>query len=609
MDVSGADVARLAVAVGAVLPAVAARVPPAPAAALGRLGAADEPGPHPLVGRSAAVAAFRARMAPRGAQMAAGPVRVRPMPPGGTESPLLAALGELSPLVVERLLGALELAVPGLRLADVPDLAAYLGTVHTGRYAFVHTTVQSEAVTAAGMVEQLCPGVADLVGSLCGRLVTHDQVRRLLAVGPGDETSVAAGHGAAHLALAVATAAAVVGQAPLPDLVDRPAAVVGLAVGAAAMLLRAAPMPAAYEAALLDKVRAEYLLPRHTSGTVPVSGHRFALTEGEVPAGGDFDGNGLLSVVDGGVLVRTGAGHGTVRVIARVLAEPPELVDTSGWDEVVEVSWRASRGSASVVGPDGGGDPQLRLMTPPWPGDYRLRVHARGRDDPDEAEEIYELLVWAAPPAPQVVHLRTDLLGHRLRGEPEPARAPRPEAAYRWLRRGTLADAATITVVTGARVEQVLEAFGANPARPEPMREIALDLAARGSIDPWVAALDAGDAVVAVEYNGFQGASESVLVRASAHGRAASLYWSVNADRRLSFAEGGRLLAAFEPPATGDLPPTVAAALTGLDFEDVRDRNAKGLVAVQRFTGHAVTADDVARIEAAGTGFRIAPQA
>jgi hypothetical protein len=98
-----------------------------------------------------------------------------------------------------------------------------------------------------------------------------------------------------------------------------------------------------------------------------------------------------------------------------------------------------------------------------------------------------------------------------------------------------------------SRAEDVLRAFGADPDRPESLRQISDDVTARMSIDPWVAVLEAGTAVLAVEYNGFQGADQAVLRRASAGGRA-GMFWNVNALTRLSFAEGGQMLASFEPP-------------------------------------------------------------
>jgi hypothetical protein len=78
---------------------------------------------------------------------------------------------------------------------------------------------------------------------------------------------------------------------------------------------------------------------------------------------------------------------------------------------------------------------------------------------------------------------------------------------------------------------------------------------------------------------------------------------------RLSFAEGGRLLASFEPQfeAVADAGPAVAVALAGLDFDDYRDKTGKGLAAAERFAGRGITAEDLRRIEAADIAFRIVP--
>lgn len=206
------------------------------------------------------------------------------------------------------------------------------------------------------------------------------------------------------------------------------------------------------------------------------------------------------------------------------------------------------------------------------------------------------------------MHKRTDRLGHRLRGEPEPDRPEPPEQVYRWIERSSLELAATVTVVSGSTAEDVLRAFGADPARPESLRAITDDVTGRMSIDPWVAVLDAGTAVLAVEYNGFAGTDKEVLRRASAGGRAASMFWNVNAMTQLSFAEGGEVLAAFEPFDDVDAGPAVAAALDGLDFADHRHKTGKGLVAVQRFTGRGIAQRDLDQIEAADVAYRIEPR-
>ena len=591
--VSDAMLAELAAVVAAVLPAVAARVPGAPAAELGRLRAAGEGDPWPTGGPAGfdrAVARLRAD-------------RER----GSAESPVRDALGSLPALLTERLLGALELTVSELDLGGAPDLTGFLGESLTDSFVFVSVGGQSAAVAGATTLDQVRPAAVPLVAALARQLSVHPRVAPLLVVPPEviDEPGVAAAHGAAYLALAVATTAAVLHGAGVEPWAAQPPAVLGVAIGIAVVLLREVPMPASYAAAVLARTREEYLLPLSSHSQVPVKGHRFALLEGPAVPEADFAGNGLVAVIPGGAVIRTGAESGQVSVVLTVLdGPPPEVAD--GWEEIVEVSWRAGAGGATVTGASAVGR-HRRGTTPPWPGDYRLRVHARGRDDAEDLE-YYELVVWQAPAAPSIVHARTDRLGHRLRGEPEPPRPSRPEAAYRWLRHSALSEAATVTVVTGASTEDVLRAFGADPNQPESIRDISEELQDRQSIDPWVAVLNAGDAVLAVEYNGWQGSNAPVLERASAAGRAASMYWNVNAVTRLSFAERGEVLLSEEPFSELEAPAPVGRALAGLDFGDVyRGKPAMGLVAVERFTGHSVTAEDLARIEAAGIGFRILP--
>ncbi|BCJ68326.1 DUF6461 domain-containing protein [Polymorphospora rubra] len=596
VEVPDAVVTELVRPVAAALPLIIARTPAAPAAELGRLRAVADGDTWPVH-----ESAFGSRA------LAGAPARVRP---ASGLPPVRDALDSLPPLLVERLLGALELTVPELDLSSVPDLGGLLAKPSTGHFLYASMSGQSEAVTGVAVLEQSRPGVLPLVVALAHRLAAQPAIAARLTVGPGivDERDIAAAHGAAHLALAVATTATVVHQVGIAPLVTKPPAVLGAAIGTAVLLLREAPMPAGYDAALLARARAEYLMPRQTHTSTPVAGHRFALLEGTSVPEVDFAGNGLVTVVPGGAVIRTGVEAGHVQVTLSILDGPPPAVATD-WDEVVEVSWRAAVGGASLIGPHPGDLPKLHRVTPPWPGDYRLRVHARGRDDTDlRGRESYQLLVWRAPAAPDTVYARADRLGYRLRGEAEPGRTERPETAYRWLSNSNLDVAATVTVVTGSSVGDVLRAFGADPARPESMRDINDELMRRQSIDPWVAVLDVGDAVIAVEYNGWEGSRAPVLTRSSAGGRAASMFWNVNAVTRLSFAEHGDLLLSVEPFDAVDAPRPVAPAVADLDFADHRrDKRQMGLVAVQRFTGHTVSADDVARIEAADVGFRIVP--
>lgn len=592
VEVPDAVLDGLAGPVAAAIPLVVARTPQGPAAEFGRLRATAD-GLWPI--RGAAIGHGAVGQFQSGGR------------PGMGDSPVRDALGSLPPLLVERVLGALELTVPALDLVGVPDLTGLLGEPFTGNFAVMTMGGTSEAVNGAAMLDQVRPGAVPLVATLARRLTTHPRVAVLLEVDPGiaDEQRIAAAHGTARLALAVSTAAAVLRRVGVQPWAFEPPAVLGVAIGTAALLLREAPMPPGYAAAVLAKARADYSLPSMSSGSAPVSGHRFALLEDGAVPDADFGGNGLVAVVAGGAVIRTGTETGNVRILLSVLKGPPQDVATD-WDEIVEVSWRASAGAASVVGAQAV-EWQLRRATPPWPGDYRLRVHARGRDDADGTES-YQLMVWEAPAAPETVYARTDRLGHRLRGEPEPVRPELPETKYRWLDRSSLSVAATVTVVTGADIADVLRAFNADPARPESLRGINEDLMHRRSIDPWVAVLDIGGAVLAVEYDGWQGSTEPVLTRASAGGRAASMYWNVNALTRLSFAEHGEVLLSEEPLGGLDAPPQLAATLADLDFADFhRGTDMMGLVAVERFTGHGITADDLARIEATDIAFRIVP--
>jgi hypothetical protein len=629
--------------------------------------------------------------APQPASEPAGfpqPFFVPASPAGPAESPTLRAVRGLGPLVAERLLGALELAIDGLVLADVPaGLTAGVPVPPAGSHIAYAMPVGGGAPEGAViMLDQLRWGATTRASDLVRVLGAHPVLRPLLegdatevsSAPAGDATSapraaesaadatvvagpmpgtgtatwsgvgaaavsdswswgpgrsaattaeavVAARHGAAYLALGVATAAAVVRELGLGEVPARVPAVLGLGLGAAVQVLGDVPLPAGYAPAALARRRAEYLLPQAAYGKVLTGSHCFALTETEFPASAAagpaaFAGNGLVEVVPGGVLIRTGADAGTVRLHLAVSAGPPAEVDTAGWDEVVEVSWTAAVGSASVLGPAGPGEPVgrprpgtgLGVLTPPWPGTYRLRVHATGRDDAADQDtavaaghawsdgESYRLEVWPAPTAPDVVYKRSDRVGYRLRGEPQPPTAPRPEAAYRWVRQGRLREAATITVVTGLDTQEVLRAFGADPAAPTSMTSLLETF--DGS--PWVAVLAVDGAVVVVEDNGFQGSRPAELRKLSRRGRAASVFWNINALSRLSLARDGEVVAAFEPgldPAS----PAAVPFLAGMDLADHRDRIAACLVALERFTGYAVQPTDIDRIVASDLAYLI----
>ncbi|MFI8243407.1 hypothetical protein ACIF83_40240 [Streptomyces sp. NPDC085866] len=60
-------------------------------------------------------------------------------------------------------------------------------------------------------------------------------------------------------------------------------------------------------------------------------------------------------------------------------------------------------------------DEELPVLSFIGPGNYRLRIHARGRDTaidlaPDDVTEWYLIQAWPAPPQPEVALRQTD--GH-----------------------------------------------------------------------------------------------------------------------------------------------------------------------------------------------------
>lgn len=563
--------------VAELVPVLRGLIPRGPAAALGRLGAPEaKPDAFgPVVGRLVA---------------------------GHGESAALSRLRSLGDPVSERLLGALELTLDALAFR-VPDEveAAVPGPDATPRtFGFgMIGGPSAETVTAVRLLDQLRSGISGLVVALVGELAGHDAVVPLLAAPPEltGEEELAAAHGAAHLALAVAVAAPVLRRADAPLLAGTSAAVVGVALGAAAALLSESPMPPAYAAALLEKRRAEYVLPVSASGSAGVRGHRFTLAERPLVGDVDFSGNGLAVAVPGGIAVRTGLGEGQVPVSTRILEGPPEEVELDWWDEVVEISWRAERGDATLS--ESG---SRHLRTPPWPGDFRVRVHAIGRDG--EERERFELMLWQAPPGPDIAHKRGDRLGYVVRGEPVPDLVAPPEAAYRWIRESVLGEAATVTVVRDGSPAAVLRGFGADPAEPESAQELAREF----DIDPWVAVLTVEGGVLAVEFNGFQGSHGPVLEPLSREGRTASLFWNINAVTRLSFADNGKVLASSELGYAEEVEvPEVNQALADLDFGSYRDRLEKGLLAVERYTGYRLRKEDLERMVEEDVAYRILP--
>ena len=158
-----------------------------------------------------------------------------------------------------------------------------------------------------------------------------------------------------------------------------------------------------------------------SSGIIEASDHQFLLQDAERyghPVNGH---NGLVELAPpGGAIIFTGVHSGPIAVSVEARRSAPDGVGVDGWDEVVEVSLSVPQGQLKPAAPmDDVADP-FPILTLAGPGDYRIRIHARGRDTEidgvvDEPVEQYRIVVWPAPPAPEAIHRQTDACGAAMR--------------------------------------------------------------------------------------------------------------------------------------------------------------------------------------------------
>ncbi len=134
-------------------------------------------------------------------------------------------------------------------------------------------------------------------------------------------------------------------------------------------------------------------------------------------------GNGLIAVGEDGASILTGLTVGPVKVTVTTHVSEPSLHE-GGWDEVVETSFISTTGSALVTSWEDGEAEDLPGLTPSGPGSYRVRVHARGRDEgrakdslgpDDDPVEVYLLQVWPTPAAGERIIRQTDQVGDEWR--------------------------------------------------------------------------------------------------------------------------------------------------------------------------------------------------
>ncbi|MFE7934203.1 hypothetical protein ACFU6S_36920 [Streptomyces sp. NPDC057456] len=161
---------------------------------------------------------------------------------------------------------------------------------------------------------------------------------------------------------------------------------------------------------------------RRVGGLVPVQYHQFNISDEDGPTGPDLapEHNGLVQFTDGVATVLTGIHTGNVDVTATLHENEPTPHD-GDWQECVEISAHSVSGYLTVRALMDDLDEELPVLSFDGPGDYRLRIHARGRDAavdlaPDEVTEWYLVQVWRAPAGPATVLRRSDSYGASVRG-------------------------------------------------------------------------------------------------------------------------------------------------------------------------------------------------
>ncbi|MFJ9417679.1 hypothetical protein ACIRPT_26425 [Streptomyces sp. NPDC101227] len=136
----------------------------------------------------------------------------------------------------------------------------------------------------------------------------------------------------------------------------------------------------------------------------------------------EWTANGLVEAdPDGdGARILTGQEIGRIHVTAQLWdGRPPLSDDNDTWQDIAEVSvaWRSAFLDFGTTGADEDSAQQIAL---PGPGDYRLRVHGRHRDDGDPRDdrdplEEYLIQIWPASPAADRVIRTTSSTAARWR--------------------------------------------------------------------------------------------------------------------------------------------------------------------------------------------------
>ena len=160
------------------------------------------------------------------------------------------------------------------------------------------------------------------------------------------------------------------------------------------------------------------------TATLQVQEHLFVIGDGhDMPVATADYSTGLAGAMHNAALICTGIEQGPVTVSAEPLPARPGIDNVNDWDDVAEISIYAPTGNLSIDQLTS--DPHdlpaaLPNMSPQGAGTYRLRIHARGRDQNHNqivttSAEVYYLVTWPAPPTHPVIIRATDRCGYGLR--------------------------------------------------------------------------------------------------------------------------------------------------------------------------------------------------
>jgi hypothetical protein len=115
--------------------------------------------------------------------------------------------------------------------------------------------------------------------------------------------------------------------------------------------------------------------------------------------------NGLAFPASVGAVVLTGEVYGRITVELDLRDDAPDPADLADeWEDVVEISVICEEGPLQICDLNQGFVPGLPPLDSQGPGEYRIRVHARGRnspgvdaDDMPVAQDRYLICCWPAP--------------------------------------------------------------------------------------------------------------------------------------------------------------------------------------------------------------------